>query len=69
MKKKKHDAIDDDEKDDKDAGNENPILVKGVDGACCETVLQILDMALPKLRFRNSADWLRLQGTVEMTPW
>ena len=34
----------------------------------CENVLQILDMTLPKPKFRSSADQFGLVGTMESAP-
>ena len=52
----KHGAVDDDEYDDADDGNDNHMNIEKSDDAVCENVLQILVMTLPKPRFRDSAD-------------
>ena len=39
FKEMKHDAIDDDENDDKDDGNHNHLKIQEFDGAFCENVV------------------------------
>ena len=68
FKKMKHDAMDDEEKDNSNEGNANCMKIQEFDGAFCENVLQILDRTLPKPQFRNSADQFRLVGTMESDP-
>ena len=68
FKKMKHDAINDDENDDKDDGNDNHMKILELDGAFCEHVLQILDMTLAKPKFRNSADQFGLVGKMQSDP-
>ena len=64
----KHDAMDDDEKDNSNDGNANCMKNHEFDGAVCENVLQILYMTLPKPRFRVSADQFGLVGKMENAP-
>ena len=63
FKKMKHDAMDDDEKDDSNDGNAN--CMKNYE---LQNVLQILDRTLPEPWFRDSADQIRLAGTMESDP-
>ena len=65
FKKMKHDAMDDDEKDNSKHGNATCMKNHEFDGAICDNVLQILYMILPKPRFRYSADQFALVGTME----
>ena len=64
----KHAAKDDDEKYISNDDNANGMKNQWFDGAHCENVLQILDMILPELRFRSSADQFGLVGTMESAP-
>ena len=64
----KHDAMDDDEKDNSNDGNANCMKKHEFADAFCENVLQILDRTLPKPKFRSSADQFRLAGTMESDP-
>ena len=68
FKKMKHGAMDDDEKDNSNDGNANCMKNHEFDGSFCQNVVQILDRALPKPRFRDSADQFRLVGTLESDP-
>ena len=68
IKKKKHAPKDDDEQDISKDDNANGMKNQWLDSACCEHVLQILDMTLPVPRFRDSADQFRLAGTMESDP-
>ena len=64
----KHDAINDDENDDASDGNDNRMKIQELDGAFRENVLRILDMNIPKPRFRDSADQFGRVGTMESDP-
>ena len=64
----KHAAKDDDEQDTSNDNNANDMKNQGFDNACCENVLQILDMTLPEPRFRSSADQFGRVGTMESDP-
>ena len=68
IKKMKHAANDDDDKDTSTDDNAKGMTNQWFDGAFCEHVLQILDMTLPESRFRSSADQFRLVGTMESAP-
>ena len=64
----KHAANDDDEQDTSEDDNANGMKNQWFDNACCENVLQVLDMTLPEPRFRSSADQFGLVGTMESAP-
>ena len=64
----KHAAKDDDEQDTSNDDNTNYMKNQWIDCAFCENVLQILDMTLPKPRFRDNADQFRRVGTMESDP-
>ena len=64
----KHAAKNKNEQDTSNDDNANNMKNQGFDTACCENVLQILDMTLPEPRFRDSADQFRLAGTMESDP-
>ena len=64
----KHAAKDDDEQDTSNNDDANDMKNRWFDNAFCENVLQILDMTLPELSFRDSADQFRLAGTMESDP-
>ena len=56
LKQMKHDAIDDDERDDADDSIDGYMRITVFDDACCDNVLKTLDVMLPKPRLRASAD-------------
>ena len=60
--------MDDDEHDDASDGNDNHIKIQELDGAFCVNILEILDMILPKPRFRDSAGQFGLVGSMESAP-
>ena len=64
----KHAAEDDDEQNISNDANANDMKNQWFDGACCENVLQILDMTLPEPRFRSSANQFGLVGTMGSAP-
>ena len=64
IKKRKHDAKDDDVKDTSKDDNANGMKNQWPDCEFCENVLQFLDMTLPEPRFRGSANQFRLAGTM-----
>ena len=68
MKKMKHDAQDDDEKDTSNDDNANGMKKQWFDGAFCQNVLRFLDMTLPGPRFRDSADQFGLVRSMENAP-
>ena len=68
FKKMKHDAMDDDEKNNSNDNNANCVKNHEFDDAMCENVLQILYMTLPKPRFRDTAVQFGLVGTMENAP-
>ena len=68
FKKIQHDAINDNENDDRENGNDNHMKILELDGTFCKNFLQTLDMALPKTRFRNNADQFGLVGNMESNP-
>ena len=68
IKKMKHAAKDDDEQNTSNDDNANDKKKQWFDVACCEHVLQILDMTLPGPRFPSSADQFGQVGTMESAP-